>query len=108
METLAQQNIYARCFLYELATARFSAVMWSMQQVLFARFDRRLATFLLNEYERTGNAEIRMTHEQIAQHVSSAREVVARMLKRFASDGLVEMRRGAIRLSDPDGLRRLL
>lgn len=108
VETLAQQNIYARCFLYELATARFSAVMWSMQQVLFARFDRRLATFLLNEYERTGNTEIRMTHEQIAQHVSSAREVVARMLKRFASDGLVEMRRGAIRLSDPDGLRRLL
>ncbi len=108
VETLAQQNIYARCFLYELATARFSAVMWFMQQVLFARFDRRLATFLLNEYERTGNTEIRMTHEQIAQHVSSAREVVARMLKRFASDGLVEMRRGAIRLSDPDGLRRLL
>lgn len=108
VETLAQQNIYARCFLYELATARFSAVMWSMQQVLFARFDRRLATFLLGEYERTGSAEIRMTHEQIAQHVSSAREVVARMLKRFASDGLVEMRRGAIRLSDPDGLRRLL
>lgn len=108
VETLAAQNIYVRCFLYELATARFSSVMWSMQQVLFARFDRRLATFLLGEYARTGNPEIHMTHEQIAQHVSSAREVVARMLKRFAADGLVEMRRGAIRLTDPDGLRQLL
>lgn len=105
---LTQSNIYARCFMYELATQRFSAVMWSMQQILFARFDRRLASFLLEEYRRTGSSEVRMTHERIAQQVSSAREVVARMLKRFAADGLVEMRRGAIVLRDLPGLEQLL
>ena len=105
---LTDQNIYARCFMFELATERFSTVMWSMQQILFARFDRRLAQFLLQESDRTGRTEIRMTHEQIAQQVSSAREVVARMLKRFAGDGLVTMRRGSIELCDLDGLRKLL
>ncbi len=35
--------------------------------------DRRLADFLLAEAERTGSDTIRMTHEQIAQHISSAR-----------------------------------
>lgn len=105
---LTKQNINVRCFMYEQAISRFSDVMWAMQNVLFRRFDQRLAAFLLEEYKRTSSREIKMTHEQIAQNTSSAREVVARMLKRFASDGLVEMRRGTIRLADVDGLKKLL
>ena len=67
---LREQNLLVRCFLYELATQRFSDVMWAMQQILFKSLDRRLATFLLAEAERTGSSTIRMTHEQIAQHIS--------------------------------------
>ena len=105
---LTEQNIYVRCFMYEILTERFSAVMWSMQKILFEGYDRRLASFLVGEYERTGTPTIKMTHEQIAQNTSSAREVVARMLKRFSADGLVEMRRGEILLKDLDGLKKLL
>ena len=104
---LMNENIHVKCFLYELATERFSAVMWVMQQILFYRFDQRLATFLLNEYRRTGVPKIRMTQEQIAQNVNSAREVVARMLKQFASDGLIENQRGIIVLKDIGGLEKL-
>ena len=78
-----------------------------MQQILFERFDRRLAGFLLEEYARTGSREILMTHEQIAAQVSSAREVVARTLKRFSADGLVEMKRGKLLLKDPNALKKL-
>ena len=104
-DRVAEENIYVKCFLYETATRRFSDVMWAMQQILFLKMDRRLALFLLGEYERTGSAEIRMTHEQIAVHISSAREVVARMLKRFEADGLVRLRRGSIILVRPETLR---
>ena len=104
---LKEQNLHVRCFLYELATKRFSDVMWAMQQIMFKGLDRRLADFLLAEAERTGSDTIRMTHEQIAQHISSAREAVARMLKSFSEDGLVELRRGAITLRDTDGLNHL-
>ena len=105
--SLKERNIHVRCFLYELAAQRFSDVMWSMQQILFKGLDRRLADFLLAERERTGSDTIRMTHEQIAQHISSAREAVARMLKHFSGDGLVELKRGAVILRDADALQKL-
>ena len=105
--TLKEKNLYVRCFLYELATKRFSDVMWTMQQIMFKGLDQRLAEFLLAEAERTGSDTIRMTHGQIAQHISSAREAVARMLKSFSEDGLVELKRGAITLWDKDSLNCL-
>ncbi len=105
---LTEKNIYVRCFMYELITERFSSVMWTMQEIMFKGFDRRLANFLVAEYDRTGATTIRMTHEQIAQRVSSAREVVARMLKRFDADGLVEVKRGAIRITQIDKLRNMI
>lgn len=107
-DRVVKENVYARCFMYELMAERFSAVMWVMQQILFARMDRRLASFLLAEYDRTGDPEIRMTHEGIAGQINSAREVVARMLKQFASEGWVEVRRGRVLLLDPGALRSLL
>lgn len=107
-ERLTEENIYVRCFMYELMMERFSSVMLTMQEMLFKRFDRRLAAFLIKEYERTGKKEIRMTHEQIAQHTNSAREVVARMLKRFEADGLVGHRRGIVILKDVEELQQML
>ena len=82
--------------------------MWAMPQLLFKGLDRRLAGFLLSEAERTGSDTICMTHEQIAQHISSAREAVARMLKQFSEEGLVELKRGAITLRDFDSLKQLI
>ena len=107
MLLLKEKNLSVRCFLYELATKRFSDVMWAMQQILFKRLDQRLALFLMQESQRLGTDTIHMTHEQIAQQISSAREAVARMLKQFSEDGLVELKRGAIRLLDQKGLKAL-
>ncbi|MCF0120223.1 MAG: Crp/Fnr family transcriptional regulator [Oscillospiraceae bacterium] len=107
-QRILSQNTELRLSVYELALERFSQVMWAMQQILFFGFDRRLASFLIEEYERTGDSTVRMTHEQIASRVSSAREVVARMLKQFSSDGLISADRGAVTLTDIDGLKSLL
>ena len=104
---LKEQNISVRCFLYEQATERFSEVMWAMQQILFKGLDQRLTAFLVEECERTNSNTVRMTHEQIARNISSAREAVARMLKQFTQDGLVELKRGEIIIKDTDGLKRL-
>ncbi len=51
---LTENNIYVRCFTYELISERFSSVMWTLQQILFFKFDHRLATYLLGEYAKTG------------------------------------------------------
>ena len=108
VQKLMDSNIYVRCFAYELATKRVSDVVWVMQEIMFARFDVRMARFLLSVYEKTGEKKIQMTQEAIAKEVNSAREVVARMLKQFASDELIELNRGAILIKDFEGLKKII
>ena len=104
-ESLCEHNIHVRCFAYELATRRFSTVMSVVQMILFSSLDARLATYLFQEYQRNSGAPIRLTHEQIAQNINSAREAVSRALKRFSEDGLIECGRGVIRIRDSQALR---
>lgn len=104
---LSKKNIYVEKFSYQLATERFSDVMWTMQQVLFMSFDKRLAIFLLDEMAKTADDTIPLTHEQIAKLVGSAREVVTRMLKYFSNEGIVTLSRGGIKVLDKKRLRSL-
>lgn len=103
---LAESNVYVECCLYKLATERFSDVMWSMQQLLFISFDKRLAQHL---WEESGHAQhpIRATHEQLARDTGAARETVTRMLRSFAEDGIVELGRGTVAIRDADKLKKL-
>lgn len=105
---LSIENIYVECFTYKVATERFSDVMWAMQQILFTSFDKRLATFLYEESTKINSDSILMTHEQIAKYLGSAREVVSRMLKYFAKEGLVTLSRGGIKIIDKKKLRSMV
>ncbi|HPF87502.1 MAG TPA: Crp/Fnr family transcriptional regulator [Candidatus Limiplasma sp.] len=103
-----EENIYVENFALRLTAERFSEVMWAMEQILFMSFDRRLAIFLLDETAKSGVDNITMTHEQIARYVGSAREVVSRMLKYFAREGMVAVHRGGVEITDKQKLRKLL
>jgi len=97
-----------KIFALESAVNRFSGIMWTMQQILFMPFSRRLAVFLLDELSRTGGDTVKLTHEQIAKYMGSAREVVSRGLRSFADDGLVTASRSeGIRVLDKKRLRNL-
>jgi CRP/FNR family transcriptional regulator len=78
-----------------------------MQQILFMSLDKRLAIFLLDEMAQQGSDTIKLTHEQIAKYMGSAREVVSRMVKYFATEGIVESSRGGIRVLDKQKLRKI-
>lgn len=104
---VAERKPEMKIFLLEKTVSRFSEVMWVMQQILFMSFDKRLAIFLLSETEKNGSAEVKLTHEQIAKYMGSAREVVSRMLKYFSSEGIVELSRGGVTVLDFDALRDL-
>ncbi len=97
-----------KIFTYEAALSRFSDVMWVMQQILFMSMDKRLAIFLLDEAAKNDSDTIKLTHEQIAKYMGSAREVVSRMLKYFVSEGLISTSRSeGIKLIDKKALRKL-
>jgi len=79
---------------------RFSEAMWVMEQILFMKLDKRLAMFLLEEANLENGDTIKLTHEQIAGHMGSAREVISRMLKYFANEGILSVSRKGIKILD--------
>lgn len=91
----------------ELMAARFSEVMWRMEQVMWKSMDKRIAAFLLEEAAIEGTARLSLTHETIARHLGTHREVVTRMLRYFQEEGLVKLSRGAVELQDERELERL-
>ena len=105
---LSQENIYVENYMYKNAADRFSDVMWAMEQILFMSFDKRLAIFLYDEMIKVKSDRIKLTHEQIAKYVGSAREVVSRMLKSFESQGILKLSRGTIEIVDKNRLRKLI
>ena len=108
LEAISQKNRDAKIFVLESALKRFSDVMWVMQQILFMSMDKRLAIFLYEEAAKNGTDTVKLTHEQIAKYIGSAREVVSRMLKYFASEGMIEASRShGIRIKDKARLRAL-
>ena len=104
---ITSRNIYAENFALNVAVSRFSDVMWILQQILFMSLDKRLAIFLNDEIAKNGGNVVHLTHDQVARYMGSAREVVSRMLKYFASEGIVALSRGDITILDKTKLRAL-
>lgn len=105
---LVEESIYVKNYALELTASHFSETMWSFEQILFMSIEKRLAIFLLDETARRKSDTLKLTHEQIAKYMGSAREVVTRMLRTFSSEGILESGRGDIRILDKSKLRKYL
>ena len=101
-ESLAVSN-YAR----SLMSSNFSELMWLMEQIMWKSFDKRLASFLLEEAQLENSPVLKLTHEKIAAHLGTAREVVTRMLRYFQSEGMVALTRGTIEITNEEKLEAL-
>jgi len=67
---------------------------------------QRLAGFLLTHSHADGS--LRITQQQLARHLGTTREVVARLMRELVADGLVQTARGSVAIRDLFGLRRVL
>ena len=103
MESSAAVANYAN----QLISSRFSEVMWLMEQIMWKSFDKRLALFLLVESRLENAPRLKLTHERIAGHLGTAREVGTRMLRYFQSEGMERLSRGEITITDETALRNL-
>ncbi|RHK37494.1 Crp/Fnr family transcriptional regulator [Anaerobutyricum hallii] len=91
----------------ELMATRFSDVMWLIEQIMWKSLDKRVASFLLEETSIEETNELKITHETIANHLGSHREVITRMLRYFQGEGLVKLSRGKITILDLKKLETL-
>jgi len=93
-----------REFVFELLSERLSAVMAIVDEVAFRRMDARLADLLV-ERSRSSD-QIQITHQEIAAELGSSREVISRILEDFSSEGILEVARGSIKITDREDLIR--
>lgn len=105
--TISEKIPAVKIFALETAVSRFSDVMWILQQIVFMSMDKRLAIFLYDEILSNGTDTITMTHDQIARHLGTAREVITRMLKHFAADGILNVTRKGIHIIDRTKLKQI-
>ena len=106
-QKLMNESLPVAKYTNDLMASRFSDIMWLMEQIMWKSFDKRLAAFLLEESRIDGTTSLKATHEKIANHMGTAREVVTRMLRYFQSEGLVQLSRGTIEITDLAGLEAL-
>lgn len=91
----------------QIMASRFSDVMWLIEQIMWKSLDKRLSGFLLEESNIEETDSLDITHEKIASHLGTAREVVTRMLRYFQSEQMVKLARGIIVLTDRSRLEAL-
>jgi len=104
---ISEKNIAVSNFTNDIMSARMSTVMWVLEQMIFTSFNKRLAYFLIEQSDLEKTDTLKITHEQIANHLGSAREVVTRMLKYFSEEEFILLKRGNIKIIDKEGLNHL-
>lgn len=91
-----------RSFVFHLFADRIADLMHLIEEVAFHKLDQRLAALLLGK-----GRLLHTTHQHLADELGSVREIVSRLLKGFAAQGLVKLSREQIEIVDAAGLRRV-
>ncbi len=99
-KAIMEESPAAANYTNELMASRFSDVMWLIEEIMWKSLDKRIADFLLEEAAIEGSNRLQMTHETIANHLGTRREVVTRMLRYFQEEGLVKLSRGVVEITD--------
>ncbi len=92
-----------REFVFDLLSERLSTVMAVVDEVVFKRMDRRVASLLMNQAQVQN--PMRVIHQEVAAELGSSREVISRILEDFSREGLIESGRGTIEVLDFEGLK---
>jgi CRP/FNR family transcriptional regulator len=94
-----------RRFVFTAFSWRVTGLFHVIEDLAFGRIDVRLAQRLLDLVDEHGN--VSATHQDIANELGSAREVISRQLGEFQRRGWIRGSRGVIELLDRAGLARL-
>ncbi len=99
-KSLMENSAVIANYTNDIIGTRFTDVVWLIEQIMWKSFDKRLALFLKEESAIEGTERLEITHEKIASHLGTAREVVTRMLKYFQGEKVVSLSRGIVEITD--------
>jgi len=99
-DEICMMNRRAEFFTRTVINDHMAAIVTNVQNMLLVSVERRVANFILEEHDRSGSSRIKVTHEQLAKYIGTAREVVSRTLKKLNADGVITAERGVIVIKD--------
>jgi CRP/FNR family transcriptional regulator, anaerobic regulatory protein len=85
-------------YIFRLYHKRFEELLAVVNAVAFKKMDERLLDLIKKKVESHKNNTLQITHEQLANELGTAREVVSRLLKQMELQGLVKLGRNKISL----------
>lgn len=102
LDSLISEHEPFRAFIFGFYAARCTELLNLVEAVAFLKLDQRLAALLLSK-----GSEIDATHQMLADELGSVREIVSRLLERFANRGMISLSRAHICVKDGDALNRI-
>lgn len=88
-------------FIFQLYNKRFEELLSVVNAIAFQKVDIRLWDFLKTKVEMSKSMELNITHQQIADELGTAREVVSRLLKQLEKDKKLTLSRNKIKILKP-------
>lgn len=85
-------------FIFRLYHKRFEELLTAVNAIAFQKLDTRLLQLLKQKAELYQSKEIKITHQQLADELGTAREAVSRVMKQMENEGLVQLSRNKITL----------
>jgi CRP/FNR family transcriptional regulator len=85
-------------FIFELYNRRFEELLTVVNAIAFQKVDVRLWELLKTKVKMLKTDELNMTHQQIADELGTAREVVSRLLKQLERDKKISLGRNKVKI----------
>ncbi len=85
-------------FIFRLYHKRFEELLSAVNAIAFQKLDTRLLQLLKQKAELYQSKEIKITHQQLADELGTAREAVSRIMKQLENEGLVKLFRNKVTL----------
>lgn len=85
-----------RFFVFQTLENRIEELFKTVDTIAFTKTDQRIWTYLQNKKKTIKSNIINTTHQEIADELSTSREVVSRLLKKLELDGKLELGRNKI------------
>lgn len=85
-------------YIFDVYHQRFHELLDAVNAVAFKKMDERLMDFIEKKRDITGNSTIKITHEELANELGTARVVISRLLKELEKKGVLKLGRNKITL----------
>ena len=85
-------------YIFKLFATRLETMALLVEDIRFKKLDDRIIKWIK---ENGKNGILNITHEALANHLGSSREIISRLLKSMEKDGVLTLKRGEIALNDP-------